>query len=708
MAEENMMHANRWGIFEVQIKGPSDGNPFVEQNFNGIFTSSDESVIVNGFYDGDGIYKIRFMPSYEGQYSFVLHASFTEQVFSGNFYVDQSGENNHGPVHVVNKYHFEYADGTSYIPMGTTSYVWHLQDEETKKQTLNSLKNSTFNKMRFCVFPKHYVYNLKDPDMFPYEGTPVDASNINEDNFMDYTGKEEGNDFDKTRFNPEYFRNIEEQIQELGDRGIEADIILFHPYDRWGFSSMSKEEDELYLKYVINRFAAYRNVWWAMANEWDLFEKKSAADWKHLGEIIVENDPYHHLRSIHNCLKLYDHTEDWITHVSYQRIDLYKTVEVVNELRDTYKKPIVVDELGYEGNIQYGWGNLTAEEELRRFYETALRGGYPGHSETYITADKNIWWSHGGILRGESYERIAFLKQLISEVPGKQLSYLDNEWDSTCAISEEETNKRIKTQYLFYYGFQRPAYRDFKIDNVTDYAVEVIDTWNMTIRFAGVFSGKFRIELPGTQYILVRLIKAEKKDKERTIDKESRSIRLVEKHPFVEMEDALEEKVNAEKEEVIETPIEPSEDYQDHEEYVEAVQINEAKDNGTPFMNLEDLFDDEEDTLDQEVTEEHTEFSGNLFEKKEEEPTPFTEELFEEKEEVIEKPSLEFEDLELPSATEDTDDELPIIVTGAIPKIQEPIRMESNDLDEEENTLGITLKEEKKEDTLDIPLFKKR
>ena len=59
--------------------------------------------------------------------------------------------------------------------------------------------------------------------------------------------------------------------------GIEADLIVMHPYDRWGFSMMSKEEDDLYWKYVIARFAAYRNVWWSLANEYDLMPQKSLA-----------------------------------------------------------------------------------------------------------------------------------------------------------------------------------------------------------------------------------------------------------------------------------------------------------------------------------------------------------------------------------------------------------------------------------------------
>lgn len=505
-----MEYVNRWSVFEETVKGPEQGNPFMEQDITGEFVSGNEKVKVSGFYDGEGIYRIRFMPSYEGRYDYVIHASFLKEEISGSFEVGPAEEKNHGPVHVKDKYHFAYADGTPYISIGTTCYVWELQDEKTKKETLETLKNSAFNKIRFCIFPKHYVYNFKDPACFPYEGTPMDSSVLNEDNFMHYMGKEEGNHFDKTRFNPSYFRNIESAIKELGRLGIEADLILFHPYDRWGFSMMSREEDELYLKYVIARFACYRNVWWAMANEWDLFTKKTEDDFEYNASVIVNNDPYQHLRSIHNCREVYDHSQNWITHVSYQRVDLYKTVEVTDTLREKYGKPVVLDEIGYEGDIQFGWGNLTPEEELRRFWESAMRGGYPGHGETYLNHNNILWWSHGGTLHGESYKRFALLKQIMEEVPGKEIAYFNNEWDSTCAIPEEDVNKEVKQQYIYYYGFQRPAYRDFYVNDTTDYAVDIIDTWNMTVVKAGVFHGKFRITLPAKQYIAVRLRKFER------------------------------------------------------------------------------------------------------------------------------------------------------------------------------------------------------
>lgn len=182
----------------------------------------------------------------------------------------------------------------------------------------------------------------------------MDSSVLTKDNFMRYTGKSDGNSWNFERFNPEYFRHIEYCIAELMKMGIEADLILMHPYDRWGFSCMTEEQDELYLRYVTARFSVFRNVWWALANEYDVMSK-SIDNWEQYAKIIMENDPYNHLRSIHNCITFYDHIRPWITHCSIQRQDIYKTAEYTNEWRELYKKPIVLDEIAYEGNIQHGW-----------------------------------------------------------------------------------------------------------------------------------------------------------------------------------------------------------------------------------------------------------------------------------------------------------------------------------------------------------------
>lgn len=497
----------KWDVFEVACEGRTDGNPFTDHTITGTFSCGQECVTVVGFYDGDGIYKVRFMPSFEGDYRFEVSGSFSDESVSGEFHVTAPSEGNHGPVRVANTYHFAYEDGTPYYSIGTTCYVWNLQSDERIRETLDSLKVSGFNKIRFCVFPKHYDYNLGEPRSYPYVGTPMDSSVLTSENFNDYTDKTEGNNWDFSRFNPAHFQHIEKCIVALRDLGIEADLIVMHPYDRWGFSSMTKEQDALYWRYVIARFGAYRNIWWALANEYDLFTHKSVEDWEGYAKIICECDPYHHLRSIHNCHGFYDHTRPWITHCSIQRQDLYKSSELVNEWRVRFGKPVVLDEIAYEGNIQHGWGNISGEELVRRFWEGVCRGGYPGHGETYMNEENVLWWSHGGKLRGESWKRVKFLHKIMCETPGIGLAPAVREWDDVCAVPEDVLLAEKSGYQIYYYSFMRPSFREFYFDDVTEYRVEVIDTWNMTIEDRGTCKGKFRVELPGREFMAIRLWK---------------------------------------------------------------------------------------------------------------------------------------------------------------------------------------------------------
>lgn len=497
----------RWDVWEIAIPGPTDGNPFTDFPVSGTFTGKNETVKADGFYDGEGIYRMRFMPSFEGDYHFRIQASFLMEGAEGDFTVLPAREENHGPVRVANTFHFAYEDGSPYYSIGTTCYVWALQPDERIRETLESLKEARFNKIRFCIFPKHYAYNLGEPRSYPYEGTPMESSVLTDENFMAFTGKAEGNHWDFARFNPAHFQHLETCIRELAKLGIEADLIVMHPYDRWGFSCMSAEQDDLYWNYIVARFSAFHNVWWSLANEYDLMFQKTQKDWERYAEILCSKDPYRHLRSIHNCFSFYDYNRPWVTHCSIQRQDLYKGAEYADLWRQKYRKPVVLDEIAYEGNLQYGWGNLPAEEMVRRFWETACRGGYPGHGETYRNPEQVLWWSHGGKLRGESWKRFGFLLDIMKETPGHGLAPYPMSWDCVCAVPESEPFIPVKSYYLVYFSFMQPSFREFHFDDTTDFDVEVIDTWNMTVEKRGTYRGRFQVELPGRAYMAVRLRK---------------------------------------------------------------------------------------------------------------------------------------------------------------------------------------------------------
>ena len=60
---------------------------------------------------------------------------------------------------------------------------------------------------------------------------------------------------------------------------------------------------------------------------------------------------------------------------------------------------------------------------------------------------------------------------------------------------------------LRYYSYFRPGFRRFKMPEGYEYDVDVIDTWNMTIEHRGTFSGNFKIDMPGREYMAIRMIR---------------------------------------------------------------------------------------------------------------------------------------------------------------------------------------------------------
>ncbi len=475
----NAANTEQYSVFEIELKGPASGNPFREVTLSAEFKLINRSLICEGFYDGGGVYKIRFMPDEPGEWTYKTKSNIKElDKKKGSFTCTVDSGNNHGPVKVRNVYDFGYADGTPYYPVGTTCYAWVHQPEELVKQTLESLAKTKFNKIRMTVMPKDYdVYINNEPPFYPFEGS-----------------KEKGWDF--YRPNPEFFRNFEQKIIELQKLGIEADVILFHPYDNghWNLDKMNPEQASFYLRYLIARIASVRNVWWSMANEYDIL-KKTDEEWEKYFRIIQTYDPYRHLCSIHNGMAWYNHSNPWITHLSIQTAYL----QDIQDWRELYKKPVIIDECVYEGNVPNDWGNLTPEEMMNRFWIAYCRGAYCTHGETYIHPQNILWWSKGGTLYGKSSERIGFLHKVMTETPVEGVYPFHNIWNKETYLIKDNDF------YLHYYGNSQQAKARLYLPVDIKFRLEVIDAWNMTITpVVGEFSGLTEIPLPGKPYIAVR------------------------------------------------------------------------------------------------------------------------------------------------------------------------------------------------------------
>lgn len=482
MVTEQLTTVERWGLFELALPGPREGNPFTEVSFGARFCRQHRTVEVDGFYDGDGLYRVRFMPDTLGPWRYETISSCTALAgVRGEFTCEAPSAGNHGPVGVSDRFHFAYADGAPYYQLGTTCYAWVHQGDALEEHTLATLARAPFNKLRMCLFPKHYTYNANEPEFYPFE-----------------RGADGG--WDLTRFSPAYFHHLERRLLALQALGIEADLILFHPYDRWGHSAMPAEADDRYLRYVVARLAAFRNVWWSLANEYDLMTAKSMADWDRFFRIVQENDPYQHLRSVHNCRGFYDYAKPWVTHQSIQ----HRQVENTRLWREQYGKPVVIDECQYEGNIPEGWGNLAPQEMVRKFWEGTVRGGYVGHGETYLHPQDLLWWSKGGELRGASPPRLAFLREIIASGPACGWDPVDGVVGAgfPCVTKREEA-------YLTYFGMQQPALVRFRLPAGRRYRAEILETWDMTrTPVATLLAGDCELALPTRIYQAV-LLRAE-------------------------------------------------------------------------------------------------------------------------------------------------------------------------------------------------------
>jgi hypothetical protein len=179
-----------------------------------------------------------------------------------------------------------------------------------------------------------------------------------------------------------------------------------------------------------------------------------------------------------------------------------------------YRKPVVYDEVKYEGNIARRWGQLSGKEMVFRFWNGTIAGTYVTHGEVLSNPDQVTWTAEGGRLHGESPPRLAFLAKVLAEGP-----YLDpiDKWQNSNMAGQ------LGEYYLLYFGKQTPTAWPFELykDRIKDgmrFKVDVLDTWNMTVtpvegEFVTKKKGNYHfvdeksraVLLPGRPYMAVRI-----------------------------------------------------------------------------------------------------------------------------------------------------------------------------------------------------------
>ncbi|HZJ13644.1 MAG TPA: DUF4038 domain-containing protein, partial [Chthoniobacteraceae bacterium] len=293
-AEQLLVEVPRWEMHEFSVQGRAHvENPFRDAALVGEFVSpSGKSRVVDGFFDGDQTWGLRFAPDEEGEWSYLLRGEGVEILQRGKLRCTAARGHGFIRTHPGNPYAFAYADNTPFFPMGDTCYGLFDDSPITpalREEYLKARREQRFNFVRMTVGHSE-PRAAKDSAYWAWGGTAQEP--------------------DLDRFNPVFFRAFDDLMRQLRSSGMNAELILLNFYRRpfTDTNAWTPARERQWLRYLLDRYGAFDNVFlWTIANEYEThpdgtyrFDLPADVEWaKATARFIKANDPHRHLVTVH-------------------------------------------------------------------------------------------------------------------------------------------------------------------------------------------------------------------------------------------------------------------------------------------------------------------------------------------------------------------------------------------------------------------------
>ena len=362
--------------YDFSFQAQASGNPF-DVELAGDFTGpGGVRLSVPGFYDGNGVWKIRFSPTLLGTWS--LRTRSSVPALDGRTETGIECQPNqraaiHGGLRVDPLYphHFVYEDGTRYFLMGyEADFLWAIDMNDPERRVMHKLIDMIaargFNHVLVNVYAhdtawapgKSCQWDYGPPEMYAWEGSNEKP--------------------DHSRLNTKFFQLYDGMMSALRDKGIVAHI-MFKVYNKQvHWPPPGSVDEERYFKYVTARYQGYSNVVWDFSKE--SYKESDKTLQKRLIDLIRYHDAYHRLVTAHDN-DVYDWNPELNTDTDF-RTDQQHTswAEAVAFDRALRNWPVIEAETGgYERGVE-DLPSYTSKQDwqdvLRRAYLTYLAGGY--------------------------------------------------------------------------------------------------------------------------------------------------------------------------------------------------------------------------------------------------------------------------------------------------------------------------------------------
>lgn len=367
---------DQFGVCEIKLNSTKNyPNPYKDTQVEAIFHGPSDIYNVNGFWDGDSTFKIRFSPNESGEWSVETRSADTNLHLNATFDCVQSSLS--GGIATMNgyPYHFQTQDGIPFWWFGET--CWNAM-------STNAAENLTHETY------EEYVRVRAEQDFNYLQVLLLHDGNWGGVPFIGDTGE---------LVNPVFWQEVDRRIAFANANGLQCGLVLAWKHggddntDDWeAFEDTNSRK--AFCQYIASRYGAY-NVVWILAGEYnELGSDKNVItidEWSQLAETLQQFDPHHRLLGMHAANTAEELADlPWISFGDYMQTYNQLHAAVLNS-RD-HQKPVINAEYAYYLRDSNGDGivdkpNSATRDEFRyASWDIAMAGGYfvSGFGTTYL------------------------------------------------------------------------------------------------------------------------------------------------------------------------------------------------------------------------------------------------------------------------------------------------------------------------------------
>jgi hypothetical protein len=396
---------DRFGFVEItaSVQSPDAANPFMDASLTGTFETADGAHHrqVEGFCDStDGTtFRIRFMAPEAAEYKYTVtykQGSF-QKTSQGSFRAVEAHKRGILRVDPAYPWHFMWeGTGEHYFFNGTTAY-WLVgwRDDRVIQYSVDRLHRLKVNRMRVTIAGREAMTFFGEPVMIGDNWTVYiaawPAQNANDPY---HPG------FDYSRFNLPYWQKFDRMLQFARERDMIISLVL-DMNDSRVHPDAGSEDERRFIRYAIDRFAAFSNITWDMGDDLDSYRDEK---WTHdTGTFIEQEDPYKHLETSHPAVSNdhQDRASSWFGFTSYQEWSRNQHALMLASRKLQEKTGRIIpqtnEEYGYEDHYPH-WaapGSDSADALRRTAWDISMAGAYGTAGES-ARRGTNIWPDSGG------------------------------------------------------------------------------------------------------------------------------------------------------------------------------------------------------------------------------------------------------------------------------------------------------------------------